>query len=312
MNITSRQLKAFLLTARHQSFSRAAEQLFITQSGISVLIRKLEGQLGFRLFERTTRRVSLTEFGAKFLPIADRNLLDLDVAATDIGRSASAANQRLAIGATPFIAKTILPAAIGEYAKRDPRLGVVLHDGGRSQLIAAVNAGQIDLALGCFLQPVPGMRRTPLHRFTLMLIQPLAEAAPLARGPRWEDLLGRRLLGEPPDNPIQQLVDRQLQRVGRREPPEMRFHYFETHIAMVEAGAGDAVLPSFCIPACRERKVAVVPLVDPVVSVDLVQIARRGHTLPSGAEAFTAFLTSYIDKWAEPWSPPEGRAAANC
>ena len=46
MNITSRQLKAFVLTARHQSFSRAAEQLFITQSGMSVLVRELETQLG--------------------------------------------------------------------------------------------------------------------------------------------------------------------------------------------------------------------------------------------------------------------------
>src|SRR5256885_7180174 len=45
MNISSRQLKAFVLTARHQSFSRAAEQLFITQSGMSVLVRELEGQL---------------------------------------------------------------------------------------------------------------------------------------------------------------------------------------------------------------------------------------------------------------------------
>ena len=73
MNITSRQLKAFLLTARHQSFSRAAERLFITQSGMSVLVRELEDQLGFRLFDRTTRRVTLTEFGTRFLPIAYAN-----------------------------------------------------------------------------------------------------------------------------------------------------------------------------------------------------------------------------------------------
>ena len=58
-----------MLTARHQSFSRAAEQLFITQSGMSVLVRELESQLGFRLFERTTRKVALTELGSRFLPI---------------------------------------------------------------------------------------------------------------------------------------------------------------------------------------------------------------------------------------------------
>src|SRR5258705_272173 len=72
MKISSRQLKAFVLTARHRSFSRAAEQLFISQSGMSVLVRELETQLGFRLFDRTTRKVSLTEPGLRFLPIAAR------------------------------------------------------------------------------------------------------------------------------------------------------------------------------------------------------------------------------------------------
>src|SRR3970282_1739450 len=103
MNITARQCKAFLLTARHQSFSRAAEQLFITQSGMSVLIRELEDQLGFRLFDRTTRRVKLTEFGTRSLPIADRSVLELESAAANIGRSASVASRTLTIGAMPFI-----------------------------------------------------------------------------------------------------------------------------------------------------------------------------------------------------------------
>ena len=99
MNITSRQLKAFVLTARHQSFSRAAEHLFITQSGMSVLVRELETQLGVRLFERTTRRVSLTEFGSQFLPVADRSLRDLEEAAASLSRSAAAAGDCLTIGA---------------------------------------------------------------------------------------------------------------------------------------------------------------------------------------------------------------------
>jgi DNA-binding transcriptional LysR family regulator len=103
MNISSRQLKAFLLTARHQSFSRAAEQLCVTQSGMSVIVRELESQLGFPLFERTTRKVKLTEFGSKFLPVADRCLLELEAAALNIRRSASAVRGRLVLGFTPLI-----------------------------------------------------------------------------------------------------------------------------------------------------------------------------------------------------------------
>src|SRR3954451_20459769 len=97
MNITTRQLKAFVLTARHQSFSRAAEELFITQSGMSVLVRELETQLGFRLFERTTRKVMLTEPGSKFLSVADRSLRELETAALYLSREASIAGDRLTI-----------------------------------------------------------------------------------------------------------------------------------------------------------------------------------------------------------------------
>jgi len=304
MNISSRQLKAFVLTARHQSFSRAAEKLFMTQSGMSVLMRELEGQLGFRLFDRTTRKVALTESGTKFLPIADRSLLELEAAASVIGRAASAANHRIAIGATPLIASKLLPSVISDYAAHSPDLKIVLHDGDRSRVVAMALSGEIDVGLGCFLQPVSGLRRIPLFRFSLMVIEPAAQPA---NGPprwlRWKDIVEWPLIGASPNNPIQQLIDRNLQRFGRREPPDMVFDYFETQIAMVEAGVGCAVIPTFAIPACRRQRVAMHPLTDPVVPIELCQIASRGRKLPPGFEDFTGFLKSYIAQWAEPWSP---------
>jgi LysR family transcriptional regulator, carnitine catabolism transcriptional activator len=308
MNITSRQLKAFLLTARHQNFSRAAEQLCITQSGMSVLVRELEEQLGFRLFDRTTRKVTLTEFGTRFLPIADRSMLDLESAAANIGRSAAAASGRLAIGATPLIAGRLLPAAIGAYAKRDPGLHITLYDGERSQLVSMVASGELDVAYGWFLG-VPGLTRIPLYRFALMLVEPAAQAGGPAGELRWADIGGRTLLGAPADNPIQQLVDRTLERFGRRSPPKMVLNYFETQIAMTAAGAGCAIVPTFAIPACRHLKVAMHLLIDPVVPLDLFQVGSRGHRLPPATDGFSAFLKDYIAEWAEPWSRELRRAA---
>ena len=69
MEFTSRQLRAFHFVAQHQSFARAAETLFMTPSGVSVLIRELERQLGFRLFDRTTRQVELTAYGSDLLSV---------------------------------------------------------------------------------------------------------------------------------------------------------------------------------------------------------------------------------------------------
>lgn len=309
MNITSRQLKAFLLTARHQSFSRAAEQLFITQSGMSVLIRELEDQLGFRLFDRTTRRVTLTEFGTRFLPIADRSLLELETAAANIGRSASVANRRLTLGAMPLIAGRLLPAAIGEYARRDPGLEIVLRDASRGRLIEMVSSGELDMALGSFLEPMPGVRRVSLHRFHLMAIQSQCDAQRLGRPLRWQDMVDARLIGMPSESPVQQLIERSLAPFGRREPPELTFNYMETILAMVAVGAGIAIVPSLCAPACRAERIAMSPLTDPMVPMDLYEIHDRGRKLPRGADEFMDFLKSFIQRWSDPAPPDIARAA---
>src|SRR5215472_4164685 len=71
MDFSSRQLRAFHYVAEHKSFARVGERLLITPSGLSVLIRELKRQLGFRLFDRTTRQVTLTAYGRDLLAVTE-------------------------------------------------------------------------------------------------------------------------------------------------------------------------------------------------------------------------------------------------
>src|ERR1700757_1384921 len=124
MEFTSRQLRAFHLVAQHLSFARAAEALFITPSGLSVLVRELERQLGFRLFDRTTRQVVLTAQGSELLEIT-RPALDMLV--EGMSRNEQAAkrkNRRITVGTTPWIAAHVLPSAIREFRDRHPGLEI--------------------------------------------------------------------------------------------------------------------------------------------------------------------------------------------
>jgi LysR family transcriptional regulator, carnitine catabolism transcriptional activator len=310
MNITSRQLKAFVLTARHQSFSRAAEQLFITQSGMSVLVRELETQLGFRLFERTTRKVELTRLGAQFLPVADRNLRELEAVAANLSRSAAAANDTLSIGAAPFPAAEIMPQAISAYMALNPRLQIQMIDAERARLIEMLNSGKIDVALLTGLrEELPGMRQTPLARFALMLICPADGLHELPLELRWSDIAGLRLIGLPRDAPVQQLVDEQLVRAGRAGSADVTCNFLETQIAMVEAGAGAAVTPTSAAPACVKRKLTMHALVDPVVWTEFCWVSSRSRELSPCAEDFGEFLRFYLTHIADQGPSAAARAA---
>ena len=294
MNITSRQLKAFLLTARYQSFSRAAHQLFITQSGMSVLVRELEAQLGFRLFERTTRKVNLTEFGSRFLPIVEKSLVELESAAASISRAATAARGVLTVGAAPFVAAYILPPAIAAYAMRDRQLRVRLIDADPARLGEMVRAGELDVALTAAHHQAPGTRRALLMRFTLVLAASPQAAPGLPREVRWSDIARRQLIGFPPRHPIRELVDEQLGHAGRRSPPDLVCNYLETQLGMVETGAGVAVVPSFVSPACAKRGIHTHRLVSPEASADLYWLAHSARKMPPGTDRFSAFLSEYI------------------
>src|SRR6266403_4584224 len=115
MEVSTRQLRAFRLAAQHHNFARAAEALFITPSGLSVLIKELERRVGFRLFDRTTRRVELTPHGKELLAVIQRNLAELDAAIASIGRSAKSRELSLTLGTTPLVAANILPPAMREF-----------------------------------------------------------------------------------------------------------------------------------------------------------------------------------------------------
>lgn len=298
MDFTSRQFRAFLLVAQHRSFSRAAEALYITPSGLSVLIRELETQVGFRLFDRTTRHVGLTSYGNELLGVVRESLEKVDGAVSRIGRSAIEASYTLSIGAPPLVAANVLPEAIKEFRSHRPDLNIQVLDVGGGALTRLVVEGKLDMSVGAFFEPAPGIRRTPLFRFSLMVIRPEDDAAMRRSSTTWSALKGEPLISLVPSNIVQQFIDKHLARAGVFVHRRAAFNYLDTMIAMVEAGSGIGVIPSFVLPACRNRKVVMSKLINPVVNLDFSRVSLRGKKLPPGADDFTSFLQGYISRWA--------------
>lgn len=298
MEISFRQLRAFLLVAQQRSFARAAEALFVTPSGLSVLIRELENQLGFRLFDRTTRHVALTNYGNELLGVVRESLDKIESTVSRISHSAVEAQLTLSIGAPPLVAANVLPDAIKEFRAHRPDLRIRIIDVGGEALTRLVQEGKLDMSIGGFFKPAQEIRRTPLFRFSLMVIRPDRDPALRRASTTWTALKGERLLALTAGSVVQDFIDKQLARLKIRVQPEAAFSYLDTLIAMVEAGEGVAIVPSFVIPACRNRKVAMSKLINPVANVDFSWISLRGRKLPSGTEEFTSFLQVYIARWA--------------
>jgi DNA-binding transcriptional LysR family regulator len=274
VNFSIRQLRAFVATARLASFTRAAEQLHVTQPGLSGMLRELESQLDCRLFERTTRSVALTAQGQEFLPTALRVLKEIDESLLSLGQITSEEKRRLVIGATPVIASSILPDACAAFAQLHPRVRVEIQDLERSMIFERVQGGALDAGFGAFLESSSAVRRRRLMASTLVWITAGHSAA---RPVGWADLSQQVLLGLPADNPIQQMVDHQFREGRLQVGAGMHFNHLHTLLGMVESGAGSAVLPDFVRGAAGRYGVSVHPIRDPSVAVDFYEITKSGR-----------------------------------
>jgi DNA-binding transcriptional LysR family regulator len=295
MNLSMRQMRAFLHVARIGNFTRAAEQAHMTQAGLSTLVREMERQLGARLFDRTTRMVGLTTAGRRLLPVVERVLGELDEVTGRLGAEGDAARQTLRIAATPLVSSNLLPQVFGGFRESHPRIKLKLFDADLRDVEAMVVEGEADMGLGFFFKAAAGLERMPVGHFQLMRVVPsdAGEAPPLGSVP-WSSLRGAQLLGLPPGNPIQKLIDGHLAAVGAADPDRPAFNFFGTLISMVEAGFGSAVMPTFALAACRRHRVRTDLLAKPKVGLDFYRITRRGVQETEAMQAFCKTLVKAL------------------
>jgi LysR family hydrogen peroxide-inducible transcriptional activator len=138
-------LEQFVALARTKNFTRAAEELNLSQSALSRAIQKLEDQLGQPLFERKPREVMLTDHGELLLERAQQLLKLMQ----DIFSELSEAGRRgrIRLGAIPTIAPYLLPRLLSSFSKAHPDISVIVQEDTTENLIKRCSHGEIDLAI---------------------------------------------------------------------------------------------------------------------------------------------------------------------
>ncbi len=147
MNLSSRDLRAVVALVDERNFTRAAERIHLSQSAFSALIQSVEEALGARLFDRTTRNVTLTPEGRLFEASARRVLGDFDGMVEDFRHHAQHRRGRVVIAALPSLAAGWLPGVLAEFRARYPGIDLSLLDTLSEQCLALVRSGQVDFAL---------------------------------------------------------------------------------------------------------------------------------------------------------------------
>jgi DNA-binding transcriptional LysR family regulator len=294
MNPSLRQLKAFLNVARLRSFTLAAEQLHITQAGLSSTIADLETQLGSRLFDRTTRSVRLTAAGRALLPAAEQSVHALDGVQASIGRIEAQARQTLAVAASPIVADALMPEVCSRMRTLHPHVALRIMDADRRQIPQLVEAGEVDLGLGVFYKSTSTIELAPVFNCELAFLSPAAPRQPASLA--WANLRDTPLLGLPADNALQQSVEAELARIGRSNEARPTYYNFHTLLGMVEAGLGCAILPSFVLAATRRRQIHVSALTGPSVPVDFVQVNQKGKARAAMEPAFIECLREVMQR----------------
>lgn len=141
-----RQLQALILVGRHESVSRAAEELHVTQPAISAQLRALEELAGTALTRKVGRNIQLTAAGEVMLRFAERILQLWEQAGDELGELQGVSSGTLRIGAV-VTAEHLLPSMLVKFTTERPNVRMKLHVGNRSEIVAMLSRKEIDLAI---------------------------------------------------------------------------------------------------------------------------------------------------------------------
>jgi len=308
LSLTLRQLQVFEAVARHRSYTRAAEALYLTQPAVSMQVRQLEQQVGLPLFEHVGRRIYLTPAGEEVLRLARNVLREVGEAEAAIQALKGVRRGRLTI-AVASTANYFAPQLLGTFARRHEGITVSLDVTNREGLLRHLGDNDVDMVImgrppeGLDLEAEPFMENplvviaSPTH--PLVGEQPV----PLAR------LQEEVFVVREPGSGTRIAMERHFEEHGVRLTTGMEMSSNEAIKQAVEAGLGLGIVSLHTLGMELElgRLVVLEAETFPILR-HWHLVHRRGKRLSPVAAAFAEFVRT---EGAEALSLPRlGRGTA--
>ncbi|MGW4248479.1 transcriptional regulator CynR [Nocardia sp. NPDC004722] len=308
-----RHLRYLLAVAEHGNFTRAAEDLHVSQPTLSQQIRQLERLVGVPLLDRTGRSVRLTDAGAVYAEHPRRALRELAAADLAVHDVEDLTRGRLRLAVTPTFTAYLVGPLIAEFRARYPGIALHVLETAQDAMESALLADEIDLGIAFADAPIPGLDTTALFEEDLSLV--VGEHHPLVgeRGPSSADRSTSPL-------PIAVLADQELALLSRDFATRGHIDdYLAAHGVTPRIAVETNAIPSVLEIVRRTTLATVLPpaiahaqpglgtlVLDPPLPTRTVALLRREHSYRSAAtRAFTRLCREWVRAHLPPPRVPE-------
>jgi DNA-binding transcriptional LysR family regulator len=291
--VESRQLEYFVAVAEELSFTRAAQRMFAVQSTVSAAIRALETDLKTTLFDRSTRRVTLSASGEALLPEAKAALEALDRARAVVEEASTGLRGNIRIGTLTRLGLVDLAALLGAFYQRYPlvEVQVTTSPTGSSGLADDVRHGRLDVSLvGLSPAELTGLEARELATVPYVVMVPSTHRLAGRNGIKLKDLAGERFIDQLGGFGNRIAVDRAFDNAGIPRRVQVEVPDLTTVPDYVRAGLGVAVVPE--LDPDQQSGVTRLRLTDVALTWTLSAITLSGKR-PS--RAVTALLDLMAD-----------------
>lgn len=286
MNVSVKQMQAFVAVAASGSFAEACDRLHLSQPALSISIKNLEEAVGGRLFARTTRSLTLTPEGREFYPVARRLLADWEQSLDDVHNLFALRRGKLDIAVMPTFTSSLLPGVLKVFHSRYAAINVTVHDVVAENVVDMVRTGRVELGVTFDPGEASDLDFRPLFRDRFVAVLPRDH--PLLEHPNtlnWRDLQAHTYVTLQRPSRVRLLIDATLAEAGIVLTPAFEAHQLVSIGRMVSEGLGVSVVPALSAAQMLEMGAVVRPLSAPEITREVGIITRRRYPMSVSAQA---------------------------
>lgn len=283
LNVSTRQLRAFVTLAEQRNFTRAAALTHLSQPAFSALIRQLEQSLGLHLFDRNTRAVELSADGREFELSARRVLAEFDAALAAAHGRAARRRGRVSIALLPSLAAGWLPQVLAGFRAEFPGLDIDVADVLSEPCIERVQRGHADFALAATRADTPELRAELFCSDDFHLVCPAGHVLATLPEVRVKDVAAHPFIHLSRTSSVRQYLDAATHPLpihGLMEVDQLA-----TVMGMVRAGLGVSVVPRLSLFHFQGPGVVTRPVHWPGLTRRIYLVRRRDRNLSAAAQA---------------------------